>query len=168
MVQSTLDTATSAAFKRYAAFFLLIGVQVTIGIVYKLSQHGGKYEYSTASALTMAEFFKFLISATMYYKLVHSRFDSSHLPIVIDQGGFGSSNGAKAVASLKVAWISYLEELSSSLIWASGGLALLYVINNQVAFALFQLIDPGKVVHEASEFKPTILILILIHFQLNF
>lgn len=58
-------TTAASTHARKVAFVGLIIVQVTIGIVYKLSQSNGHYTYNPASALVVAEFFKLLISVFM-------------------------------------------------------------------------------------------------------
>ena len=61
------DRQTKAQYYKKVAFFGLITIQVTIGIVYKFSQVGGKYTYSPASALVVAEFMKMAISVVMMF-----------------------------------------------------------------------------------------------------
>ena len=70
-----------AQYYKRLAFFGLIAIQVTIGIVYKLSQVGGKYTYNPASALVVAEFFKMAISVAMMLKAARGSPSSSNLPI---------------------------------------------------------------------------------------
>ena len=51
-----------------AALLGLITVQTLVAIIYKLAQKNGKYEFSPASALTMAEFIKIWLSFGLHVK----------------------------------------------------------------------------------------------------
>lgn len=51
-----------------AALIGLIAVQTLVAIIYKLAQKDGQYQFSTASALAMAEFIKIWLSFGMHLK----------------------------------------------------------------------------------------------------
>jgi len=101
----------------------LVCVQVTVGILYKVSQSAsGGFGYSTTSAITLAELIKFLMSCAFYFH------GASH-----HKGGVAS-----AVASAR----SQLSRGAVLHIWL---LSLLYTFNNQVSFYVYTLADPGTI-----------------------
>ncbi|KAI8998041.1 nucleotide-sugar transporter-domain-containing protein [Gaertneriomyces semiglobifer] len=108
------------------SFFGLITIQVSVGLVYKLSQRNGKYEFSTASAMTIAEFFKLIMAFFMFSTDVCDR----RTPFLV-----------RVLSTYK----QLQEQLSKPLVIKLFGLASLYAVNNHVAFATFQLADPGTI-----------------------
>ncbi len=100
-----------------AALLGLITVQTLVAIIYKLAQKNGKYEFSTASALTMAEFIKIWLSFGLHVKATGWKDAKSEL-----------------LSNLKKA--PYIQLI---------GLALSYFINNHLNFYLFLWADPVSI-----------------------
>jgi hypothetical protein len=124
------------------AMTALICIQVLIGCVFKLSQHNGKYEYSTASAQTLSEVMKFCISGGLVMK-----YHSNELKLPV-------SNGEQSRTSSTWYHKFYLSVLSLHRIIASMPrgvvkgmtlLAVLYGFNNQLMFVVFMWADPGTI-----------------------
>ena len=105
------------ALLKWAALACLVTLQVLIGVLYKVSQTGSSYVYSTYSALAMAEAIKFGISASMRAQ---------------ERTGVKPDRPEPARATLSTA-LSIL------------ALALMYFVNNQVTFALYLRADPASI-----------------------
>ena len=111
---------SSHALLKWAALACLVTLQVLVGVLYKVSQTGSSYTYSTYSALAMAEAAKFGISASMRVQQQRS--------------GIKASHHAPTTARSKLS--------ASQRILA---LALMYFVNNQVTFALYLRADPASI-----------------------
>ncbi|CAK8992243.1 unnamed protein product, partial [Durusdinium trenchii] len=99
-------------------------IQTSVGILYKVSQAAtGGFKYSTTSAICMAEFVKLLMSASFHV------LDRSHSQAV----------------NLQKAWSNARDQLSYHAVGHIYILALLYMINNQLSFYIYTLVDPGTV-----------------------
>jgi len=112
------------------AFLVLLFVQVLVSIVYKFSQTKGKYTYSPLSAIASAEFIKLCISLTFIW-----------LSVSIDD----SSSNNKIYNRFLACYAWFRKEVQSIFIAYTFGLALLYVINNQLAFVLYLYVDMASI-----------------------
>ena len=112
------------------AFLVLLLVQVFVSIVYKFSQTKGKYTYSPLSAIASAEFIKLCISLTFIW-----------LSVSIDD----SSSNNKIYNRFLACYAWFRKEVQSIFIAYTFGLALLYVINNQLAFVLYLYVDMASI-----------------------
>lgn len=121
------------------ALFGLCAVQVFAGVVLKLAQSGGKYEFSPQSSLVMSETVKLLLSS-MY--LIRE-----------------SKGAAPARAALR-------SESSSQLVSHMAALAAIYAWNNALAFWLFARADPGAIMLTKS--TSTIVSAIMLYFMRGF
>jgi hypothetical protein len=128
MYDSLLDS-------RIWAFFALLIVQVLVSVVYKCSQTNGKYVYSPLSAIASAEGIKLCMSAIAY------AYACERLPSESKMGWLA----ARFVAGFTQASESIRRELTLQFMLYSGGLALLYMINNQLAFVLFLSVDMASI-----------------------
>ena len=111
---------SSHALLKWAALACLVTLQVLIGVLYKVSQTGFSYTYSTYSALAMAEAVKFGISASMRVRQQRSGIKASHHEATTARSKLSASQRILA-------------------------LALRYVVNNQVTFALYLRADPASI-----------------------
>jgi hypothetical protein len=57
----------------YAAALGLVAIQVGMGILLKISQKSGTYEFSRSSSVTLSEFFKMLLSTIFFYRECRKR-----------------------------------------------------------------------------------------------
>eukprot|EP00931_Biecheleriopsis_adriatica_P011161 TRINITY_DN112239_c0_g1_i1.p1 TRINITY_DN112239_c0_g1~~TRINITY_DN112239_c0_g1_i1.p1 ORF type:complete len:380 (-),score=76.51 TRINITY_DN112239_c0_g1_i1:158-1264(-) len=104
----------------------LVCVSTTVGILYKVSQAAsGGFHYSTMSAICIAEFVKLAISCSFHVM------DTSH-----HQDGVRHVRTAIAAAKAEVSRQALLQ------IYV---LAALYMVNNQLSFFVYMLVDPGTV-----------------------
>lgn len=101
----------------------LVCIQTAVGVLYKASQRGGGFKYSTTSAVTMAEAVKLTLSVT-FHVLEHR----------------GEADGAFAAA-----WSSAKAQLSPSAVMQIWIVAFLYAFNNQLSFFVYLLADPGTI-----------------------
>mmetsp|Transcript_10408 Transcript_10408/g.18203 ORF Transcript_10408/g.18203 Transcript_10408/m.18203 type:complete len:348 (-) Transcript_10408:443-1486(-) len=112
---------------KLTAFAGLVAVQTAVGVIYRASQKvKGHYEYSPASALTLAETAKFIMSFCF------------HLASVKGSPEAGSQ-GALPVA-MDIFW-----RQANLIMRHSFGLACLYCFNNNAAFLIFIYADPGNI-----------------------
>jgi UDP-galactose transporter len=105
---------------RVLSFVGLVTIQVSIALVYKLSQTNGQYKFSQASALAMAEAAKFIISIALYSATIKQR-------------------------DVKEVWKQWKKDVPWDLMRQMMGLALLYAFNNHLAFTVFTVADPGTI-----------------------
>eukprot|EP00435_Cladocopium_sp_Y103_P051535 s1157_g16.t1 len=102
----------------------MVCISTTVGILYKASQAAsGGFKYSTTGAICMAEFVKLAMSAGFHL------FDKSH----------GQSLQVKKAVS------NAMEQLSFYAFRHIYFLAILYMINNQLSFYIYTMVDPGTV-----------------------
>lgn len=116
---------------KIAVFFCLFIIQIVVVLVYKFSQTNGKYNYSTVSAITMAEITKFSISLCVTF---WSCISTKEIPTsfsLID----------RLSLRLNLCRREIQEQLSTKFLFHTFCLAFLYGINNQIAFVLFQYVD---------------------------
>lgn len=118
-------------------FASLVSVQIFVAIIYKLSQststQNTKYNYSPASALVIAELFKFLMSFGF---------------LLLEKKG-----------EFKNCVILFFNSFRSNSIQI-GSLSLLYAFNNQLTFYLFLWADPASltIFKSASSFLSAMLL----------
>lgn len=115
---------------RILAFVSLVVIQVGVALVYKLSQRGGRYEFSQASALAMAELFKFLISAGLFVRGRDASWDALR---------------ERPLSFLGDCARSLYGSVSPQLFRNLSALSLSYAINNHLAFWVFLLASPGTI-----------------------
>ncbi|KAL3426432.1 UDP-galactose transporter [Phlyctema vagabunda] len=68
----------------YAAALGLIAIQVGIGIIMKMAQSGGSYDFSPSSSVTISEFCKMLLSTLFFYRECKQRVankEPAHTPL---------------------------------------------------------------------------------------
>lgn len=139
---------------RYAfvAFFALMVIQISVAVVYKLAQKGGRYHFSPASALTMAEFFKFCISAGMQ---LHQEW-----PKDLHQASFF----ARFRSAVVQIYDKTMDSFSVRQVGQCFTLGFLYAVNNHFAFVLFMLADASSItlIKSGSSFISTILAVTLL------
>lgn len=105
----------------YLAALALICIQVGIGIVYKIAQTNGRYEFSASSSTAITEFFKFLLSLALFY---NERLRKDVEEKIEGPPTFGLRHVAQA----------YFEELPTESRYGFALLALFYAaINNTVS-----------------------------------
>jgi hypothetical protein len=104
------------------SFIALVLLQTLVGTLYKISQTGSHYAYSTFAAFSIAEFIKLAISLTLYTKERPNH------------------------ESFKEALVATCVSLTKSgLVFKIAMLAALYFANNQLAFVLFLRADPASI-----------------------
>ncbi|KAJ3219084.1 hypothetical protein HDU67_002740 [Dinochytrium kinnereticum] len=158
----------------FIAFAVLVCVQVTIGVIYKLAGASGGYKFSAASSLAISEFVKLLLS----YGLLVATLGPTIFPVGkpapkirkdddVDLedlsadaagkesllGGSSSSSSSSsspdAYKTLGERWVMANSIVASSfqmsVLVPIGGLAGLYAFNNHFAFWLYLMVDPGTI-----------------------
>lgn len=105
---------------KWIFFFLLIVLQVLVGVLYKISQSHNAYAYSTYSVMAMAEAGKFAISLTLHCK-DHTASNSTYI------------------------FLDFKNKCTIPTVLRLNFLALLYFLNNQLAFKLFLWADPASI-----------------------
>ena len=112
-------------------FICLFLVQVVVALVYKFSLTNGVYNYSTISAITMAEITKFCMS--LYMTLWFS------VPV----REISTSTSVFTSMSLKFSACrrEIERQLNKKFVLHTFILAVLYGINNQIVFVLYQYVD---------------------------
>lgn len=111
---------------KVVAVLALMSVQITVGVLYRVSQAtGGGFHFSTMSAIAIAESGKFCISMGMHIA------DPAHR-----EAGSGKLATAAASASSQLSVTAVLHILS---------LSFLYALNNQLAFYVATMADPGTI-----------------------
>ncbi len=121
--------------RKLGAFAALAIVQISVALVYKFSQTNGNYSYSTASAIALAEIIKFCMSVYLtYFNAVSTNESSVNL-----------SWKDKVYDKLIACRVMYKQQLSKPFLAYTFVLALLYCINNQLAFFLYKYVDIASV-----------------------
>lgn len=111
-------------------FFCLFIMQIVVVLVYKFSQTNGKYAYSTVSVMIVAEISKFLISLNLTI--------CSH---AVGEESLANSKLPNKFVRLSSCVVDIQRQISNKFLRQTFLLALLYCINNQIAFFLFQYVD---------------------------
>ncbi|GAA6033715.1 hypothetical protein JCM8097_004395 [Rhodosporidiobolus ruineniae] len=145
----------------------LIGVQTSIGLLFKFSQTGGKYAFSQASSLALTELLKLLISIAFFEREVRAEerrpalYDQLPLTATIPQGRDSEDEDEFDAAEKETvgrvlepprtgnyavrvfqAWKS---NVSMPIVAGFGGLAVMYALNNHTMFLVYRVADPGTV-----------------------
>ena len=115
------------------AFFSLVLIQVLLSLSYKSSQTAdGKYPFSPASILVLAEFVKFSMAAAALYAM---------------PGGSPPPH-TEVQARMAYVWSTFCDEAfvrcGGRLPLAAFGLALFYCTNNNLTFYIFRYADPAN------------------------
>ena len=100
--------------KQLGAFVILVVVQATAILLFKLCQQDGKYTFNPASSVALTEMCKLVLAFTLHYQFVQS--------------------------SKKPFW----EHVTPRIVVHYLGLSTLYTINNQLSFYCLELADPGS------------------------
>lgn len=126
-----------------AAFGVLVAVQTSVALLFKLGQSGGSYTFSPASAQTTAEVLKLLLSLLL---LTRQTLAAEAQSAGTTDEAHGRRAGA-AVLPLRAARSlrSLAPLLTRRLLWNKAGLSVLYCFNNQLAFALFRWADAASI-----------------------
>jgi len=95
------------------SFCMLVVVQSTALLTFRICQTSGSYDFSPASSVALTEACKLALAASLHYRHVQS-------------------TGAPL-----------FEGLSPTIVLNYLGLAALYTVNNQLTFYCFQAVDPG-------------------------
>ena len=106
-------------------------MQIVVALVYKFSQTNGKYAYSTVSAITLAEIVKFFISLYLTFCFTVSTGDTLR----------NSTISNKLSSTLDLCVFEIRRQLNDKFLLQTFILALLYCINNQIVFILYQHVD---------------------------
>lgn len=100
----------------------LVCIQTAVGVLYKASQMGGGFKYSTTSAITMAEAVKLTLSVSFH---------------VLEYRAEPQPAAA--------AWADAKAQLSPAAVLQIWIVAFLYAFNNQLSFFVYTLADPGTI-----------------------
>eukprot|EP00927_Polykrikos_kofoidii_P039967 TRINITY_DN34255_c0_g1_i2.p1 TRINITY_DN34255_c0_g1~~TRINITY_DN34255_c0_g1_i2.p1 ORF type:complete len:394 (-),score=64.61 TRINITY_DN34255_c0_g1_i2:63-1244(-) len=112
--------------KKVLAGLSFVVVSTMVGILYKVSQVStGGFKYSTMSAVTMSETWKFFMSCSFHV------FDPAH--------------AEEGVSRIRTAYNSAAKTLSGPIVMQILFLSLLYFGNNQLSFFSYTLADPGTI-----------------------
>ena len=107
------------------AFISLLCIQLLVSIVYKYSQTKGQYAYSPLAVIACAEAIKLCMSTSLF--LYHFSPDDKE-----------RDSGAAVFSSIKA-------QLTKKFLSHTFLLAVLYCLNNQLAFVLFLYVDPASI-----------------------
>ena len=116
------------------AFLGFLMVQVFVSIVYKFSQIKGTYSYSPLSVIASSEFIKLYTSITALTLQVT-------VPATINTTSLLNIIFSRLTVSCQLIG----REVNRTFIMFTCGLALLYLINNQLAFVLFLFVDMASI-----------------------
>ena len=98
----------------YAAALGLVVIQVGIGIIMKASQtSGGTYSFSPSASVTIAEFFKMLLSSLFFWRECKQRAADGIRPST--RGGGGAGYSSLSTSELPLVERSSLEEKREAL-----------------------------------------------------
>jgi hypothetical protein len=117
------------------AFFSLVTIQVVLALSYKAAQDSsGRYLFSPASILVLAEFVKCMMAAAALFVTVQVE---------------GTPPGGATLARARAAWVTFrreaLETCGGRLPLVCAGLALFYSVNNNLMFYVFRMADGANV-----------------------
>ncbi|KAJ3093250.1 hypothetical protein HDU96_002455 [Phlyctochytrium bullatum] len=130
------------------AFAALVAIQVTVSLVYKSAGNSGGYKFSQSSALAMSELVKCLLSYLFLLASLSGPNGKSdradlELPLTSEYTSLGKPRSVMERAAYTNAYIK--SHFNKSLIPTVATLAAMYAMNNQLAFFLFLLVDPGTI-----------------------
>ena len=95
------------------SFFVLVAVQSTALLLFRLCQTSGAYEFSPASCVALTEACKLVLASTLHLRHVRSTGDA------------------------------LFHNVTPKIVAHYFGLALCYTVNNQLTFYCLQMVDPG-------------------------
>ena len=98
------------------SFFVLVAVQSTALLLFRLCQTSGAYEFSPASCVALTEACKLVLASTLHLRHVRSTGDA------------------------------LFHNVTPKIVAHYFGLALCYTVNNQLTFYCLQMVDPGTLV----------------------
>jgi len=104
------------------SFIALVFLQTLVGTLYKVSQTGSRYAYSTYAAFTIAELTKLSISLTLHAK-----------------------ERPKQQSIMQAFRATCVSLKKPQLVFKIAALAGMYFTNNQLTFLLFQRADPASI-----------------------
>ncbi|UJR24378.1 hypothetical protein I4U23_005755 [Adineta vaga] len=155
---------TSQQAKSFSAFICLTLVQILTAIVYKLSQRGNQYDYSPASAVVIAELLKLFISFIIISVNTNSSNETDETSCDTPMSNFERECEDKLSENLHTGATlnsspSYLtpfhkvrfalgilrRQITRKLALHSAALGLLYCVNNQLSFTMYQSIDVATI-----------------------
>ena len=105
--------------QKLVALLALTAVSTSIGVTTKISQSGGRYAYSAASAVVMTEAFKLVTSFLIVVKIVVGQSRERNHKLVDEATAF------------------FHENFSLALLFHTAGLAAAYCIVNLVTYSIF-------------------------------
>eukprot|EP00962_Isochrysis_galbana_P038609 scaffold13712_cov124-Isochrysis_galbana.AAC.6 len=97
------------------SFMVLVVIQSTAMLLFKLCQVNGGYTFSPASSVALTEMCKLVLAASMHWR---------------DVAGSGGKH-------------QFFEGISVRIVAQYFGLSILYTINNQLSFWVLEVADPG-------------------------
>ncbi|KAL1526182.1 hypothetical protein AB1Y20_014910 [Prymnesium parvum] len=100
--------------KQVGAFFILVVVQSTAILLFKLCQEGGKYTFNPASSVALTEICKLMLASSLHW--------------------YGLSKSKKP----------FWEGVNTRVVLHYFGLSALYTFNNQLSFYALEVADPGS------------------------
>ncbi|KAI8903158.1 nucleotide-sugar transporter-domain-containing protein [Gorgonomyces haynaldii] len=109
----------SQARNAFLAFVGLTIIQVGFGVVYKFASSSGKYGFSQASSIAMAEFVKLCMSIGFYYQ----------------------QNPLSPLQLFKKWIVEVPYQVRLGMVF----LSVMYLVNNHLAFFLYTISDPGTI-----------------------
>jgi hypothetical protein len=139
--------------KAAGAFGALVVLQVTLALSYKFAQTGpsAQYPFSSPALLVVAESTKFFISLCLFF---HSQWPIGSDRSVECQGHKQSPSRSHHILS------QFRSEVSLPLLRNTALLAVLYAINNNIAFAVFRIADGANInlIKSGSSFLSALLL----------
>jgi hypothetical protein len=112
--------------KKILAFICLLSIQLLVSVVYKYSQTKGQYAYSPLAVIACAEAIKLCMSSFLF--LLHSSTNDDE----INKSNINVFDSIKAQTTKVFLFNTFV-------------LAVLYCLNNQLAFVLFLHVDPASI-----------------------
>jgi hypothetical protein len=131
------------AWYKYAAFFALVTIQVSLALSFKAAQDAqGRYPFSPPAMLILSEFCKLLLSLGGLLGLTSAAACAAE---AAERGGDPASLAVRARATLAQFRREALGSAQGRLPAYACGLALLYCVNNNITFVIFQWADGGNI-----------------------
>jgi hypothetical protein len=131
------------AWYKYAAFFALVAIQVSLALSFKAAQDAqGRYPFSPPAMLILSEFCKLLLSLGGLVGLTSAAACAAE---AAERGGDPASLAVRLRATLAQFRREALGSAQGMLPAYASGLALLYCVNNNITFVIFQWADGGNI-----------------------
>jgi drug/metabolite transporter (DMT)-like permease len=162
-----MSSSTPGDHAKVLAFVALLAIQTGVALLFKAAQRNGKYTFSAASAQTSAEVCKLCISAAFFARetLAARRAAAAGTPGDAEQPTHTHArDGLAHVPAHAAVLAAFKAQVNKRLLLHTGGLALLYCFNNQLAFALFLWADAASVtlIKSASSIVSAVLLWLLL------